>query len=378
MRKQREAAIKPGQAALVITYGNTTSKFHPLDGDLLVLGRSPTCDISLVSPEVALVHCVLQRTTEGWFLRDCCGGRHATRINGRPVRMEKLNDADIVQVGAFSFEMRLPLAHPTPIVGTTPVADERMLARIKYLQRSRRNLVRLALGLRRKARQAGPLPPTLAELEQQAESLRGLQRDYQRLIAEYESRMNDLEKAEREVCDEQVAFHRECTERQTRLDKAEHEMARRQEEMERQLQLRWDEFEKRCREAEQKHAQLLHAMPATNGTVAASCDVAAQLDRRSQELNCFARYLRRCRQEIHEQLSRERTQIAGERAELLRFHEEIRASGETTVAGKVSGLLVHLPWIKQEIAGTSPSAPGAQLRDGPNLMAVDPERSTVD
>ena len=103
------------------------------------------------------------------------------------------------------------------------------------------------------------------------------------------------------------------------------------------------------------------------------------LDRRSQELNHFARYLRRCRQEMQKQLHRERTTIAGERAELLRFHEQIRSAGDSTsVAGSVSGLLVHLPWIKQEIAGTSPSAPGAQLRVASDLITADPEPSSAD
>jgi pSer/pThr/pTyr-binding forkhead associated (FHA) protein len=107
MYKQREAKIKPGQAALVVTYGNATRRVHPLEGDLAVLGRAANCDITLVSPEIAPTHCILQRRSEGWRIRDCCGGRHATRLNGRIVREEKLNDCDVVQIGTFSFEMRL-------------------------------------------------------------------------------------------------------------------------------------------------------------------------------------------------------------------------------------------------------------------------------
>jgi pSer/pThr/pTyr-binding forkhead associated (FHA) protein len=219
MHQEREAAIKPGQAALIVTYGNTTRRYRPLESDLVILGRAPNCDFSLVSPEVAPIHCILQRRSDGWRIRDCCGGRYATRLNGRPIHEELLHDCDVLQVGTFSFEMRLPTARPTPIV------DDRMAARIKSLQRSRRNLVRLALRLRRRARRANSLPPTFAELERQAESLRLLQRDYQTLVKEYEARLNQLERVERELCDARVAFEQECVERRIQLEKAEHDAA---------------------------------------------------------------------------------------------------------------------------------------------------------
>jgi pSer/pThr/pTyr-binding forkhead associated (FHA) protein len=317
MRKECEASIKPGQAALIVTYGNTTRKHHPLNGDLVVLGRAPTCDVSLVSPEVAPIHCILQRGSNGWRIRDCSGGRHATRLNGRPVQEETLHDSDVLQIGTFSFEVCLPSSRPTPVPGSTPVVDDRMTARLKHLQRSRRNLVRLALRLRRKARKANPLPPTLAELEEQAQRLRGLQRDYEALVKEYEGRLGELEKAEREVCDERAAFERECLERQTRLDKAEHDMARRQ--------------------------------------AAASQEWAKVLDRRSQELDYFARYLRRCRQQLLEQMTRQ--------------HEEGRTISERMArASTIRERLAQLRSLKQELAGTSASAPGDQLRTGTELV----------
>jgi pSer/pThr/pTyr-binding forkhead associated (FHA) protein len=279
MRKEGEQSLKPGQAALIVTYGNTTRKHRPLDRDLIVLGRTPACDVTLVSPEVAAIHCIIQRTSDGWRIRDCCGGRHATRLNGQPIHEEMLRDTDVVQIGTFSFEARLPAARATPVLGNTPVADERLTARLKRLQRARRKLVHLALHWRQRARKNQPLPPSLAELERQAESLRGLQRDYQTLVEEYETRLDELEKAEREVCDERSRFERECTERQTRLDKAEHELARRQ--------------------AELTRVQVVQTPVEPHAD--APSDSVRLLDRRSQELNHFARYLRRCRQELREQ-----------------------------------------------------------------------------
>lgn len=228
MRKECEASLKPSQAALIVRYGNTTRKFHPLDADLVVLGRAPSCDITVVSHEVAPIHCILRRDRDGWRLRDCSGGRNATRLNGRQIHEEALRDTDVLQIGAFSFEMRLPSARVTPVVGSTPVVDDRMAARLKHLRRSRSNLVRLALLLRRRVRKANPLPPTLAELERQAQCLRDLQRDYETRVNEQQARLSELEKAERELCDERETFERECLERRIQLEQAEQDLAHRQ------------------------------------------------------------------------------------------------------------------------------------------------------
>ena len=78
MRKEREGQFDPTQPALIVTYGNTTRKHRPLNGDLVVIGRSSCCDIGLVSPEVAPIHCVIVKGLEGWRLRDCTG-RSGTR-----------------------------------------------------------------------------------------------------------------------------------------------------------------------------------------------------------------------------------------------------------------------------------------------------------
>src|SRR3954471_8256642 len=95
-------AIDPAQPALLVTYGNTTKKHRPLNSEMFVLGRSSVCDFSLVSPEVAPVHCVLVRVAGGWRLRDC-SGRPGTRVNGKVVQETVLDDGDIIQIGAFSF-----------------------------------------------------------------------------------------------------------------------------------------------------------------------------------------------------------------------------------------------------------------------------------
>ena len=318
MRKKSPDAIKPGQAALIVTYGNTTHKHVPLDRDLVVLGRTNVCDLSLVSPEVAPVHCVIQKTPQGWRIRDCSGGRHATRVNGQVVQENTLHDSDVLQIGTFTFEVRLPSSRPTPIMGSVPAVNDGLAARLKRLQRSRRNLARLALKQRQRVRKNAPLPPALAELERHAESLRNLQRDYETLVKASEERLRELEKTEREVCDERAAFDQEFRERQARLDLTELELARKQKETNRLL------------------------------------------DRRAAELNAFARYLRRWQQ-----------QQAISPSALLQS-EPLMQEGST------SERLSQLHRLKPMLAlSGSDSAPGDQLRtDGVEIM--DSAQSSAD
>src|SRR5262245_11804813 len=106
MGRPREESFDPTQPTLIVKYGTTKKKYRPLRRDLVVLGRGPACDIGLVSPEGAPVHCVLVRLSSGWIIRDCSG--RATRVNGQPITEEPLRDGDTITVGTFSFEAHLP------------------------------------------------------------------------------------------------------------------------------------------------------------------------------------------------------------------------------------------------------------------------------
>ncbi|HKB35685.1 MAG TPA: FHA domain-containing protein [Gemmataceae bacterium] len=201
MRNEEKEPLDPNTPALVVTYGNASRKYRPLDADLLVLGRSPVCNIHLVSPDVAPVHCVLFRGAAGWQVRDC-SGRPGTRVNGRVVQEALLGDGDIIQVGAFSFEMRLPGVPGAQ--GTLPAP-----ILIGRLQRSRRALVRLALRFRKRLAERAQLKQTearlkqeRAELTQQVEALRVNQR-------EYELRMTRLELSERDLATDRATLEKE-------------------------------------------------------------------------------------------------------------------------------------------------------------------------
>ena len=154
MSKESEDKIDAGTPALFVLCGATRKKWRPLQGDVVMLGRSAGCDIGLVSPEVAPVHCVIVRTLNGWRIRDCSG--RATRINGKAIQDEPLRNGDVIQIGTFSFEAKLPvvaghhLAAPVAAPRRAPVVTND--ADRERLQRSRRHLVDLALGMRRRLR----------------------------------------------------------------------------------------------------------------------------------------------------------------------------------------------------------------------------------
>src|SRR5579883_2656151 len=105
MRKQDE--LDPTMPSLTLTYGSGARRCRPLDKDVIILGRGSGCDLSLVSPAVATVHCVVTRGPGGWRVRDC-SSRVGTRVNGKNVQDEPLRDGDILQIGTFSFEVHLP------------------------------------------------------------------------------------------------------------------------------------------------------------------------------------------------------------------------------------------------------------------------------
>jgi pSer/pThr/pTyr-binding forkhead associated (FHA) protein len=257
MRKEPRGNPIPG-AALVVTYGNTTHKHRPLDRDLTLLGRARNCDVSLVSPEVAPVHCLIARTPSGWVLRDCTG-RGSTRVNGKAVTDAVLIDGDTLQVGTFSFEVHLPTARPA-------TADPKG----RRFERSRRNLALLALGLRKKLRSASTALRSQEEIDQVATRLRSMHRD--------------LETRGKQVTEAEARLHRQQKELQERTRQAEEEHAR------------------RTQEIQQRQA----AAPAK----------ATNLDAKEAKLGSFARKLERARKQLNDQaqeLAREQTRFRQEK-----------------------------------------------------------------
>lgn len=256
MRKNFEDRLDPAHPSLVVTYGNTTRKVRPLDREMLVLGKAAGCDVKLVSPEVANIHCLIVHGTDGWRVRDC-GSRVGTRLNGKSVQEAPLDDGDVLQIGSFSFHLNLPgkSAHGTSLrPDTFSSVDDKKVCR---LQRSRRNLAERALVLRRRCQELQARANELqrsenlveerhAELTRQQESLRAQR-------SELETKAAELLQLEQELNGRFTALQSELADFQDRQEQAEGEMVRRQAEADARLRF-IQQREKAVHEAEQGFA----------------------------------------------------------------------------------------------------------------------------
>src|SRR5207244_2647162 len=95
--------------------------------------------------EISTLHCLVYRTTEGFKVRDC-GSRAGTRVNGELPRHHVLADGDVLQIGPFSFAVKIP-----PSSRCEPAKLDKM--RLERWGRSRRKLIHLALHLRKRLRE---------------------------------------------------------------------------------------------------------------------------------------------------------------------------------------------------------------------------------
>jgi hypothetical protein len=253
-------ALDPGQPALVVLYGNTARKHRALNRPVMVLGRARGCDIGLEAPDVSNVHCVIIRTPEGFQIRDCAS-RTGTRLNGDVIEQAPLHNEDVLQVGPFSFQVQVPPPQPPqPPPMAIPVGPDQ----IGRLERSRRNLARLALAQRswlRRLRAAGPMETPdaapaarQADLDARAAALEEQARDLDR-------RARQLEQAERDLAARREAVAREEAAFQERVRQAEQELARLREKAEADLRANRNELQEQLRqEDEQRRADVVRKM----------------------------------------------------------------------------------------------------------------------
>lgn len=304
----------PTLPALLVTYGNTSKKHRQLDGDVVVLGRAGSCDFTLLSPEVAPVHCLLVRVKDGWKLRDC-SGRPGTRVNGKPVQETLLDDGDVIQIGAFSFQAHLPAvkAKGSPRAGLTP-------EKVARLERSRRRLAERALSLRRQLHKRTRVDETAfarlsaerSELEKQAEALRVKQRDF-------DLRMTRLELSERDLATDRATLEKEYRTLQDDMERhsiavrlfreeskgREQELEGRRIAVQAEVHQLWQEWQQR---KTVPVAQLVADPPEHS-------ERGRELELRARELEHYARHLRRLRKQLEQAATPD--QLVSELRELL-------------------------------------------------------------
>ncbi|MCD6015503.1 MAG: hypothetical protein K0R88_1587 [Solirubrobacterales bacterium] len=87
--------------ALVIrSGGNRTGQSFPLQGERMVIGRSPEAEVFLDDVTVSRDHAVLVRRSGAWFLDDS-GSLNGTYVNRRRVDSHRLEDGDELQIGKY-------------------------------------------------------------------------------------------------------------------------------------------------------------------------------------------------------------------------------------------------------------------------------------
>src|SRR6478672_1260431 len=102
---QRNETVINHPALLPIT-GNYDRKPRTLDRDVTIIGRARGSDLCLEANEISTLHCTIYRTAEGFRIRDC-SSRTGTRINGESIKNHALRDGDVINLGPFSFELRI-------------------------------------------------------------------------------------------------------------------------------------------------------------------------------------------------------------------------------------------------------------------------------
>jgi DNA repair exonuclease SbcCD ATPase subunit len=304
MRKERNQ-IDPAKPALILTYGSCPGKVQPLDREVLVIGRAPSCDLVLNSPEVSPVHCLLIRTRDGWLLRNT-NPRVGTQLNGEAVQDVRLADDDSLQIGTFSFKVHLPpTADSKPVAVAAPVANaapsEAALpgTKTRRLLASRQRLVRLAWTLRRRLHQHR----AMARVEKQSMAQREAELD-QRTVAvdarqrECENLLSLLEEQEDEVNDRRQEVLAAAAALEASRREAEQEVAR------------------------QVAAAEAHILSARHHEPNTAPEMLRELEARKAELDAFARHLQEQRQGADAELDAQRAENEALRRRLAELERD--------------------------------------------------------
>jgi pSer/pThr/pTyr-binding forkhead associated (FHA) protein len=304
------------QPALIPMFGGVEKKPRPLDRDVIAIGRARGCDIGLDAPEVSTLHCILYRSPDGFRVRDC-GSRIGTRVNGEVPR-HALAEGDVLQIGPFSFTVRIP-------PGARPDPRKPDGTRLEHCQRSRRNVIQLALHLRRRLHQrnVGPGDEAQTELNRKATDLRNR-------IRQYDQRSNQLEQAERDLEADRDQLKREREGHLAHVQQVEGELAKRLEAADQEIHTRWREFQERCA---QEEARLSERTKEAGEEHKAERDLESERDQLKREREGhlahvqqveadLAKRLEAAEQEIHTRRHEFQERCAQEEARLLERAKE--------------------------------------------------------
>ena len=83
---------------LIAQTGKLNGSRWVLEGDQVLIGRGPECDLVVADRQVSRQHARIRRTGGGFMLEDL-GSKNGTHLNGVPIEREiLLQDGDIIQI----------------------------------------------------------------------------------------------------------------------------------------------------------------------------------------------------------------------------------------------------------------------------------------
>lgn len=109
----------PPVAAEVLGPGAEADKFHLLDRPVTLVGRHPGCHLRVIDEAANYFHTALVNTADGLWAVDLLT-RRGTLVNGRPTRLARLAEGDMVEYGRAAVIVRdgLPVARPLVLSGS--------------------------------------------------------------------------------------------------------------------------------------------------------------------------------------------------------------------------------------------------------------------
>lgn len=328
MKRKSSIGMDKTQPALLVQHGNTAQKHRPLDRAAVSLGQARGCDIELDAPEVSSIHCIITRGTDGLFLRDC-NSRMGTRVNGERIKEGYLHDADILQVGPFSFQVYVP-----PSFATQPEKSPSMAAS--------------APSTGDKPSSSAPIDHDLAakeaELQQLEESLLKQQQDLERRQQEIEEGAKQLESSRQQM-------QEESSKMQAHAQQWEKELEQRQAKVDADIQTRMEECQRKCAEMERAQAEAAKQQPAppSSSTPPLLPDQNRALEIRQQELDKFAKHLQALQQRLREQEEKLRRGVIPEPTPTkVEMPEEFK-HGQQEILGQVAQQQVALDQLQRSL-----------------------------
>jgi two-component system, cell cycle response regulator len=130
------------ESFLIEIYGPSLGKNHPVDRDLITIGREATNTIQIDHENVSREHCKLEKIPPSIYIQDL-NSTNGTYLNDVPIKRERLRHGDLIKVGGVVFKFisggnieglyQEEIYRMTITDGLTQVAKKRYL--VEFLER---------------------------------------------------------------------------------------------------------------------------------------------------------------------------------------------------------------------------------------------------